>query len=137
MKNGRTIRRLLEAAKPQIVTDIERCFGNLIWDKGNNYEPHERDLNIMFDIINTGLFDGKLDRSISKLVLREDLKASWPKKYRGIEHALAAFAHGVVHGQPSEIIMVKHLKKDNFFIIFSALIHEMIHMYDHRFGPMG
>lgn len=54
-----------------------------------------------------------------------------------MEHALAAFAHGVVYGQPSEIIMVKHLKKDNFFIIFSALIHEMIHMYDHRFGPMG
>ena len=37
MKDGKTIRRLLEAAKPQMVTDIESCFGDLIWDKGNNY----------------------------------------------------------------------------------------------------
>lgn len=137
MKDGKTIRMLLEAAKPQMVTDIESCFGDLIWDKGNNYEPQDRDLYLMFDIINNGLFDGKLDRSVSKSVLREDLIATGPKKYRGMEHALAAFAQGVVKGQPSEIIMVKHLKKDNFFMIFSALIHEMIHMYDYHFGPMS
>lgn len=137
MKDGKTIRRLLEAAKPQMVSDIEAAFGDLIWSRENNYEPQDRDLYLMFDIINAGLFDGKLDRTIDKFVLREDLISKGPEKYHGMEHALAAFAQGIVKGQPSEIIMVKHLRKDNFFMIFSALIHEMIHMYDYHFGPIS
>ena len=111
-----------------MITDIESCFGDLIWSREENYEPQDRDLYLMFDIINRGLFDGRLDRTVSKIVLREDLIAKGPKKYHGLEKSLAAFAHGVVKGQPCEIIMVKHLKKDNFFMIFSSLIHEMIHM---------
>lgn len=91
----------------------------------------------MFDIINNGLFDGRLDRNINKFVLREDLISKGPKKYRGLEQALAAFGQGVVKGQPCEIIMIKHMRKDNFFMIFSSLIHEMIHMHDYHFGPIS
>lgn len=135
--DGERTRRLLEAAKPRMVANIERCFGNLIWEQGPNYELSERDLCLMFDIINDGLFGGRLDRGVGKVVLREDLISTGPRKYRGMEHALAAYAQGKVQGTPSEIIMVKHLKKDNFFVVFSALIHEMIHMHDHHFGPMS
>lgn len=54
-----------------------------------------------------------------------------------MEHAMAAFTTGCCRGVPNELIIVRHRRGANFYVATCALIHEMIHMFDFHFGPMG
>lgn len=126
---------LNEGQKPDIVDHIEQCFGDKLWDTEWNYVPSESDFQLLFNIINHDIFGGKLPNT-TKVLLKEELIPSGPKKYRGMENAMAGFLHGYKLGKETEIILVKHTKKDNFFILICSIIHEMIHMYDYHFGYM-
>lgn len=55
----------------------------------------------------------------------------------GLEHAMAAFTMGCCRGVQNELIIVRHPHGANFYVAVCALIHEMIHMFDFHFGPMG
>lgn len=120
---------ILNESKPAIVTDLENAFGDWLWTEGDNFSPNKLHLKTMFNIVNKHIFGGELDSNIPKDVIREGVN---PK----LDHAMAAFAFGSVKGQKTQIIMIKHRKKDNFFITLCSLIHEMIHMYDFNFGKM-
>ena len=54
-----------------------------------------------------------------------------------MEHALAAFTTGCCRGVRNELIIVRHPRGANFYVAACALMHEMIHMFDFHFGPMG
>jgi len=94
-------------------------------------------MHLMFDVINDGLFGNKLDRNIKKVVLRAESCPTGPLKYRGMKSALAGFAAGIVRGQPRELVIVKQPYPMSFYITICSLIHEMIHMFDFHYGPMG
>lgn len=50
---------------------------------------------------------------------------------------MAAFTTGCCRGVPNELIIIRHPHGANFYVAVCALIHEMIHMFDFHFGPMG
>ena len=84
----------------------------------------------MFKIINKYIFEGKLDESVPKMV-------KTPQEEPALMNALAAFEFGLIKGSPYKIILVKHQQKCPFYEIVCNMIHEMIHMYDYCFGPLG
>lgn len=128
---------LNENTVPKIIKNLELCFGSALWDASKPFNVTDNDLHLMFDVINDGLFENKLNRGISKFTLKAETIPTGPQKYRDLENALAAFTIGQVKGVPNELIIVKHSFKCNFYIILCALIHEMIHMYDFHYGPMS
>ena len=69
--------------------------------------------------------------------MKAELIPSGPVRYRGLEHAMAAFTMGCCRGVQNELIIVRHPRGANFYVAVCALIHEMIHMFDFHFGPMG
>lgn len=123
---------MLTEGNQAVIADIESSFGDWIWQEGANFSPNNLHLKQMFRIINKHIFGGELDDNVKKIVKDEN-------SLRGPERgAMAMFEFGMIHGIGEEYLaVVKHNQKDNFFIVFNSMIHEMIHMYDYRFGPMG
>lgn len=137
MKGNDMKNTLAEGEKPKIVKNLEDCFPGLLWDPDRQFNIGDNDVYLLFDAINDGIFSNRLDRGIPKFTLKVDNIKNGPRKYRGMENALAAFMVGCVKGIPRELIMVKYNVKMSFFTMVCSLIHEMIHMYDFHFGPMG
>ena len=123
---------MAEGAKPQMIDDIEKAFGlgERTWDSGANFSPNRIHMISMFDIINKYIFESKLDRSEPKEIVD-------PVKRPEYRNALASFSVGQVKGAPHSIQLVRHPRMTNFYITFTAMIHEMIHFYDFAFGPLG
>lgn len=71
---------------------------------------------------------------MAKTVLDVKNVAQWDARYQGAEHSLAGFFSGMFKGDPTELILVKQ-RKATFFQVVNNILHEMIHMYDHHFGP--
>ena len=117
---------------------MEAVYGDYLWKYTQKPFPcTDRDMHMLFDMINDGMFGNKLGRGVSKLVLCANNADRWPMKYRDMRHAMAAFSAGCVQGQAQELIMVSHDNFCTFFDVACSLMHEMIHMYDFEFGPMG
>lgn len=126
-----------ESEKPRIVQNLESAFKDALWDADKPFDINDNDMHLLFDAINDGLFQNKLGRDVSKFTLKASLIPSGPRKYRGMEHALAAFTTGCCRGTANELIVIRHPNGANFYVAVCALIHEMIHMFDFHFGPMG
>lgn len=131
MKTDRT-RKLLEASKPQMIADIEKAFGmgERIWDDKPNFALSKDSPETMFGIANKYIFENRLNQFEPKEIVDESVSPDYKK-------VMAVFSSGCVAGQPHKLILVKHAEVSNFFNAFCAVVHEMIHLYDHEFGPMG
>lgn len=133
----KTRKPIFESEKPLIVKNLESAFKNALWDADRPFDVNDNDMYLMFDAINDGLFQNKLGRDIPKFTLKAELIPTGPRRYRGLEHALAAFTTGCCRGVQNELIIVRHPRGANFYVAVCALMHEMIHMFDFHFGPMG
>lgn len=115
-----------------LVADLEAAFGDWIWQEGQNFQPNDIHLKSMFRIANKHVFGNQLDQNVRKFVKPES-------ECQGAERmAMAGYSFGWKRGEENEYIeVIRHDAKDNFFIVMNSLIHEMIHMFDFHFGPMG
>lgn len=134
-KNWKQI--VCETEKPKLLQNLEMVYKGDLWEPRRAFEVQEKDLHLVFDMINDGMFGNRLGRGVAKVVLKAEAIPTGPMKYRSMQGALAAFAAGQAKGDPQELIMVSYRGRLNFFDIACALMHEMIHMYDFEFGPMG
>ena len=122
----------LDEGNGQLISDLENAFGGWIWQEGRNFSPNALHLKQMFRILNRHVFGGELDESVRKEVVDEASLSGLQRQ------AMATFAFGKVKGLCSErLTVVRHAAKDNFFVTLNSLAHEMVHMYDFKFGPMG
>ena len=95
---ARRLRKLYEAEqKPKLVQNLEAVYGDYLWKYTQKPFPcTDRDMHMLFDMINDGMFGNKLGRGVSKLVLCANNADRWPMKYRDMRHAMAAFSAGCV-----------------------------------------
>ena len=132
------LRMLCEAEqKPKLLQNIESLYKDRLWNPHQPFSITDKDLHIIFDIVNDGIFGNRLGRGIPKTVLKAERLATGAHKYRGMQGALAGFTAGNAQGDPQELIVVRYDGMMNFFDILCAIIHEMIHMYDFEIGPLG
>lgn len=107
-----------------IQVEFEEAFGDRLYSKKFEYDVVESDLKKIFMIANKHLFKEKLNVDNVIFVVMSD-----KRKDKG------TFKAGKDASQKDLIGIVKY-DKDNFFQIVNVVLHEMIHLYDSRFGPL-
>ncbi len=107
-----------------IQADFEKVFGDKLYSKKFDYDIVEDDLKKIFMIANKYLFKEKLELDDVMFAVMTD-----KRKDKG------TFKAGIDSKQKDLIGIVKY-DKDNFFQIVNVLLHEMVHLYDSKFGPL-
>ena len=69
---------LNENTIPKIIKNLELCFRSALWDVSKPFNVTDNDLHLMFDVINDGLFENKLNRGISKFTLKAETIPTGP-----------------------------------------------------------
>lgn len=109
----------------EIQVEFEEVFGDHLYSKKFDYDVTADDLKKIFMIANRHLFKEKLNAEDVKFVVMLDRR-----KDKG------TFKIGKDNASKDVIGIVKY-DKDNFFQIVNVLLHEMVHMYDSKFGQLG
>ena len=107
-----------------IQVEFEEAFGDRLYSKKFEYDVVESDLKKIFMIANKHLFKEKLN--VNNVIFTV---MSYKRKDKG------TFKAGKDASQKDLIGIVKY-DKDNFFQIVNVVLHEMIHLYDSKFGPL-
>lgn len=104
--------------------ELENKFGTKIYNKSFNYDINIDDLYDFFDIANIYFFNSKLSKDTLEI-----------KIINGNRKEKGTFKTGRDVNDKDLIGIVKY-DKDNFFQILNVFLHEMIHLYDSKFGPL-
>lgn len=101
---------------------IQKFGNNVVRSHYNKFNMTETVLSEIFDLVNSVMFFGKLNKIPVKL---ENKTQTIPGK--------AKFCHDMITGN-TFIVFYKKSSGDNFLKSMNAFCHEMIHYYDFCFG---
>lgn len=109
----------------QLITDLEREFGDRIWEPmwKKDYATNPTDVIKLFRLFNNHMFDNKIAPMKCKI-----------RQMTG--PALAAFEFGVVKRMPVSMYIFR-TEYQSFFSLMNSIAHEMIHAYDWTLGPLN
>lgn len=108
----------------QLQKELEAVFKDQLYSTHFDYNVDVSDLQKLFSIANKYFFKGKLDLSTTDIVAVNEVR-----KDKG------TFKAGNDISRKDLIGIVKY-DKDNAYQIVNVFLHEMVHLYDSKFGPL-
>lgn len=122
--------KLIFEKKNPLIIAIDKEFGEYYWNNDFIYEPNEKDLLRMFDIVNEIMFENSIPKTDIIITHKnyDGIFGSYCNSYLDTET-------GKVCKLEKPFITIISWGKDNFSNVLDILCHEMIHAYDSNFGP--